>query len=262
MDVFNNSVLWHHTGRNLLGCDSEVDKPSAGLRHCTNSGEQTSGSLNANTSTLSSMLAKSSTLKLVKNLRRQNTNWWLKHIKCCLWADLMFYESEQLHLKQPCQHGGELAVEVLGDNSRWGREQRKSESHQSRRQNNTHIFMRRKSRPTRRTRASCQVTAFRFWQARLWLASVGVKNWTLGVASCAELFLRRLPPAPLRMELLRRMELRFLSEFWCDSSLFWRVWIKIDGFSSSSLALQSGVVTLKAQEIKNRKWMNHKYGKK
>lgn len=92
--------------------------------------------------------------------------------------------------------------------------------------------------------ASCQVTAFRFWTP-----SVGVKNWTLGVTS-PELFLRRLPllPAPLRMELLRLMELRFLSEFWCDSSLFWRVWIKMDGFSSSSLALYSGVATFKEQK--------------
>lgn len=99
----------------------------------------------------------------------------------------------------------------------------------------------RRSRAASRRQASCQVTAF-----RVWLPSVGVKNWTLGGAS-PELFLRRFPvvPATLRMELLRRMELRFLSEFWCDSSLFWRVWIKMDGFSSSSLALQGGVATFK-----------------
>ncbi|KAF3859659.1 hypothetical protein F7725_022058 [Dissostichus mawsoni] len=49
-----------------------------------------------------------------------------------------------------------------------------------------------------------------------------------------------LPPAaaPLRMELFRRMEFLFLREFWCDSSLFCSVWIKMEGFSSSSLALQ------------------------
>lgn len=100
----------------------------------------------------------------------------------------------------------------------------------------------RRSRAASRRQASCQVTAFIVWPP-----SVGVKNWTLGVA-IPELFLRRFPllPAPLRMELLRRMELRFLSEFWCDSSLFCRVWIRMDGFSSSSLALQRGVATLKS----------------
>lgn len=51
---------------------------------------------------------------------------------------------------------------------------------------------------------SCQVTAFRFWTP-----SPGVKNWTL---VSPELFLRRLPVL-LRMELLRRIELRFLTEF-------------------------------------------------
>lgn len=70
----------------------------------------------------------------------------------------------------------------------------------------------------------------------------------MGMAS-AELFLRRFPLLPpLRMELLRRMEFRFLSEFWCDSSLFWRVWIKMDGFSSSSLALQRGVATFRTHD--------------
>lgn len=103
----------------------------------------------------------------------------------------------------------------------------------------------RRSRAVVRRQASCQVTAFRFWPP-----SVGVKNWTLGDAS-PELFLRRLPllPPPFRMELLRRMELRFRSEFWCDSSLFWRVWIKMDGFSSSSLALQRGVATFSYNNV-------------
>lgn len=88
-------------------------------------------------------------------------------------------------------------------------------------------------------RASCQVTAFRFWTP-----SPGVKNWTL---VSAELFLRRLPVL-LRMELLRRMELRFRSEFWWDSSLFCRVWIRMDGFSSSSRALHRGVFTFKTEK--------------
>lgn len=87
--------------------------------------------------------------------------------------------------------------------------------------------------------ASCQVTAFRFWTP-----SPGVKNWTL---VSPELFLRRLPVL-LRMELLRRIELRFLSEFWWDSSLFCRVWIRMEGFSSSSRALHRGVVTFKEKK--------------
>lgn len=86
-----------------------------------------------------------------------------------------------------------------------------------------------------RERAWCQVTAFRFWTL-----SPGVKNCTL---ARLELFLRRLPVL-LRMELLRRMELRFLSEFWWDSSLFCSVWIRMEGFSSSSRALHRGVFTL------------------
>ena len=83
----------------------------------------------------------------------------------------------------------------------------------------------------------CQVT-------RLAPPSVGVRNCTLGMAR-AVLFLRTLPlpAAPWRMELLRRMELRLRREFWCDSSLFCSVWMRMDGFSSSSLALQRGVAT-------------------
>lgn len=107
-------------------------------------------------------------------------------------------------------------------------------------------------------KASCQVTAFRFWPP-----SVAEKNWTLG-AMRPELFLRRLP-VPFRTELLRRMELRFRSEFCCDSSLFWSVWIRMDGFSSSSLALQRGVATCGGggvgQEVlfHDIKLLNHNY---
>lgn len=87
--------------------------------------------------------------------------------------------------------------------------------------------------------ALCQVTAFRFWTP-----SPGVENWTL---VSPELFLRRLPVL-LRMELLRRIELRFLNEFWWDSSLFCRVWIRMEGFSSSSRALHTGVFTFKKEK--------------
>lgn len=106
-------------------------------------------------------------------------------------------------------------------------------------------------RPTRRSsvanrgQASCQVTAFMLCTP----PSEGEKNWTL---ASPELFLRRLPllpPVPLRTELLRLMEFLFRSEFWWDSSLFCRVWIKMDGFSSNSLALHNGVDTL---DEKNR----------
>lgn len=74
----------------------------------------------------------------------------------------------------------------------------------------------------------------------LWLPS-GVINCTLGTMS-EELVLRM--ELLLRIELFLLMELRFLKEFWWDSSLFCRVWMRMEGFSSSSRALQRGAATL------------------